>query len=65
MDKVKILTDIALDLTAALNAKDRYLKLLQALHRAIPYDAAALMRLEGDDLVVKAAAGLVEDAFGR
>jgi anaerobic nitric oxide reductase transcription regulator len=65
MDTVKILTDIALDLTAALDARSRYLRLLTALRRAIPYDAAALMRLEGDVLVIKATVGLAEDAESR
>lgn len=65
MDKVKILTDIALDLTAALDARSRYLRLLEALRRAIPYDAAALMRLEGGVLVIKATVGLAEGAESR
>ena len=37
--------------------KDRYRRLLGALNRIIPYDAAALLRLEGDVLVPVAAQG--------
>ena len=65
MDQIDILTKIALDLTSALDAKSRYLRLLEGLRRAIPYDAAALLRVEKDVLSVKAAVGLSEDTMGR
>jgi anaerobic nitric oxide reductase transcription regulator len=65
MDQLDILTKIALDLTSALDAKNRYLRLLEGLRRAIPYDAAALLRVENDVLSVKAAVGLSEDTMGR
>jgi len=65
MDQLDILTKIALDLTSALDAKSRYLRLLEGLRRAIPYDAAALLRVEKDVLSVKAAVGLSEDTMGR
>lgn len=65
MNHLSIITEIALDLTAALDAGSRYGKLLEAMRRAIPYDAAALMRLESDGLVVKAAVGLAGDVLGR
>ena len=65
MDKIAILTHIALDLTSALDSKSRYLRLLEGLRRAIPYDAAALLRVEGDVLSVRAAVGLSEDVMGR
>jgi anaerobic nitric oxide reductase transcription regulator len=65
MDILDILVSIAVDLTAALNTKDRYRRLLVALNRIIPYDAAALLRLEGDVLVPVAARGLSPDAMGR
>lgn len=65
MDNTEILIQIALDLTAALNAEDRYQRLLESLQRAIPYDAAALLRLEEDTLTVAASKGLVEDIRGR
>jgi len=65
MDMLDTLVSIALDLTAALNAKDRYQRLLGALHRIIPFDAAALMRIDEDVLVPLAARGLTPDAMGR
>ena len=65
MDTTDILISIALDLTAALNAEDRYQRLLESLQRAIPYDAAALLRIEGDALTVMASKGLVEDIRER
>ena len=51
MDMLDTLASIAADLTAALSARDRYQRLLGALHRVIPFDAAALLRLEGDVLI--------------
>ncbi|RJQ58126.1 MAG: nitric oxide reductase transcriptional regulator NorR [Desulfobacteraceae bacterium] len=65
MDKIDILINIALDLTSALNAESRYQRLLDSLHRVIPYDAAALLRIERNELYVKASKGLSEDAKGR
>ena len=59
------LLEIALDLTAALSAEDRYQRLLEAVRRVIPFDAASLLRLESDTLVPVASAGLTEDALGR
>ena len=55
MEMLDTLASIAADLTAALSAKDRYQRLLGALHRIIPFDAAALMRLEGEALIPLAA----------
>jgi len=46
METLDALVEIALDLTAALDAADRYEWLIGALGRVIPYDAAALHRLE-------------------
>jgi len=65
MNKLKTLAAIATDLTAILSAEDRYQRLLDALHIAIPYDAAALLRVEGEALVPLAANGLTPDAMGR
>src|SRR5512139_3179514 len=62
---IAALLDIARDLTASLAAQDRYGRLLQAIRRVIPYDAACLLRLEGDDLVPVAGHGLVRDALVR
>ncbi len=65
MDQLETLVSIASDLTAALSSEDRYGRLLGALRRVIPYDAAALMRLEGKDLLPLASEGLTEDTMGR
>lgn len=65
MDTLDTLIPIALDLTAALNTKDRYQRLLATLAKAIPYDAAALLRLDAGVLVPVAARGLSPDALGR
>ncbi|MFN2169185.1 MAG: GAF domain-containing protein, partial [Anaerolineae bacterium] len=65
MDILDTLIPIALDLTAALNTGDRYQRLLATLAKAIPYDAAALLRLEGGVLVPVAARGLAPEALGR
>jgi anaerobic nitric oxide reductase transcription regulator len=65
MDALQPLLEIALDLTAALSAEDRYQRLLRAVHKVIPYDAATLLRLDGETLVPVASAGLTEDAMGR
>jgi anaerobic nitric oxide reductase transcription regulator len=59
------LVSIAVDLTATLSAKDRYQRLLATLQRVIPYDAAALLRVDGDLLIPMAARGLSKDAMGR
>lgn len=65
MDKLNALAAIALDLTAEISAEDRYDRLLGALHRAIPYDAATLLRVEKDRLIPLASRGLTPDAMGR
>lgn len=65
MDILDVLTEIAKDLSSALDARSRYDQLLAALHRAIPYDAAALLRITGNALAVVAYRGLSDDAAGR
>lgn len=65
MNKLDTLAAIATDLTAVLSAEDRYQRLLDALHIAIPYDSAALLRVEGESLMPLAARGLTPDAMGR
>lgn len=65
METIDTLVTIALDLTAALSAGDRYRRLLEALGSVIPYDAASLLRLEGEELVPLATRGLSPDALGR
>jgi anaerobic nitric oxide reductase transcription regulator len=65
MTPFDILLSIASDLTAALTARDRYLRLLESVKRVIPYDAASLMRVEGEDLSVIVSHGLKPDAAER
>jgi len=65
MNRLEALVSIASDLTAALSSEERYRRLLGALRRVIPYDAAALLRLEGDDLIPIVSEGLAADAMGR
>ena len=59
------LLDIALDLCANLAADDRNARLLRAVRRIIPCDAAAILRLDGDALVPLASEGLLPDVAGR
>ncbi len=65
MDLFDTIMSMAIDLTGALNAKDRYQRLLTVIGRVIPYNASTLLRLEGDTLVPIAAVGLKADAMGR
>ncbi len=65
MNQLDAIVAIASDLTSALSAQERYQRLLVALKRVIPYDAAALLRLEADTLVPIVSEGLSEDAMGR
>ena len=64
-DPLATLLDIARDLTASLAAKDRYSRLLDAIRRAIPCDAACLLRLDGKVLVPVAAYGLIPAALSH
>jgi anaerobic nitric oxide reductase transcription regulator len=57
--------DIARDLTASLAAENRYGRLLGAVRRVIPCDAACLLRLEGEELVPVASYGLSPSALAR
>ncbi|MCB2147855.1 MAG: nitric oxide reductase transcriptional regulator NorR [Deltaproteobacteria bacterium] len=65
MQQLETIMSMTIDLTAALNAKDRYQRLLQAIGRVIPYNASALLRLDGATLIPIAAVGLKADAMGR
>ncbi len=65
MDLLDTIISMAVDLTGALNAKDRYQRLLHVIGRVIPYDASTLLRLEGNVLVPMAAVGLKADTMGR
>ena len=59
------LLEIAQDLTASLAADDRYARLLAAVRRVVPFDAACLLRLEGEALVPVAGHGLRASALVR
>jgi len=60
-----VLADAARDLTASLSAPDRHQRLLQAVRRVVPCDAACLLGLEGDALVPLAGHGLLPAALAR
>ena len=65
MDMLATLTAIAADLTSIMSAEDRYQRLLDVLHRAIPYDAACLLQVRDDTLSPLTSKGLTPDAMGR
>ncbi len=65
MDELDFLVSIALDQARAQSAGERHQRLLSSLRRVIPFDAAALMRLEGDALWPIAAHGLAPTALGQ
>jgi len=65
MTHLEAIVAIASDLTAALSASERYRRLLEALRKVIPFDAATLLRPDGDILVPVVSIGLSEDAMGR
>ena len=60
-----VLIEVAVDLSHALRAEDRYARLVTAVRRAIPCDAAALLRVDGQQLVPLATHGLVPEIMGR
>ena len=59
------LIDVALDLTASLDSRERYQRLIATVRRVVPCDAAALLRLDRGALVAVATAGLSPEALGR
>ncbi len=65
MRQLETLLSIALDLTSAVHADERYHRLLEALRRIIPYNVAALLRLQGEELIPIVSSGLSPDAMGR
>jgi anaerobic nitric oxide reductase transcription regulator len=65
MDILDTIISMAVDLTGAMNARDRYQRLLHVIGRVIPYNASTLLRLEENVLVPMAAVGLKADAMGR
>ncbi len=64
-DQLGVLMQIARDLTASLATGDRYARLLDAVTRAIPCDAACLLRLEANELIPVAGRGLADEAMVR
>jgi anaerobic nitric oxide reductase transcription regulator len=65
MDQIDALVNISLDLSAGLTASDRNHHLLESLRKVIPYDAAAVMRLEGSALLPVVTRGLSKAASGK
>jgi anaerobic nitric oxide reductase transcription regulator len=65
MDQLEVLLSVAIDLTNALSVEDRYQRLLRAWRRVVPFDAAALLRVENGALVPLAAHGLRPEALSR
>ncbi|PKN53832.1 MAG: nitric oxide reductase transcriptional regulator NorR [Deltaproteobacteria bacterium HGW-Deltaproteobacteria-14] len=65
MDQHDALLAIAVDLTASLGSSDRLSRLVDAVRKAIPCDAAAVLQLDGDELVPVAIHGLASEVLGR
>jgi len=59
------LTSIVADLSRDLPAEQRYQRLLETMLRIFPCDAAALLKLEGNNLHPLAIDGLSDDTMGR
>jgi anaerobic nitric oxide reductase transcription regulator len=59
------LLPIALDMSASLTSADRAQRLVDAVMRALPADAAVLLRADGRELVPLAARGVSADVLGR
>ncbi len=65
MNPQDALLSIAIDLTASLASEDRLSRVLDAVRAALPCDAAAVLELEGDDLIPVAIHGLAPEVLGR
>ncbi|MCK9463840.1 MAG: nitric oxide reductase transcriptional regulator NorR [Proteobacteria bacterium] len=65
VDQLDTLVAIAHDLASSAKAEERNQSLLVALRRVIPFDAAALLRLDGEQLVPTATFGLRQPVRGR
>lgn len=61
----RVIVDIISDLSRDLGPTQRYQRLLDGLFEAFPCDAAALLRLQGSELIPLAVAGLSDDTLGR
>jgi anaerobic nitric oxide reductase transcription regulator len=60
-----VMLDILSDLSRAMPAEPRYARLLDAVVKVFPCDAAALLKLQGSVLVPLAIRGLSSDTAGR
>jgi anaerobic nitric oxide reductase transcription regulator len=65
VDQIDALVKISVDLATGLTSSDRNQRLLESLRRVIPYDAATVMRLEGDSLLPVVTHGLAKSASGK
>jgi anaerobic nitric oxide reductase transcription regulator len=64
-NSLAVLVDLASDLTAHLGVTERSQRLVDVIHRALPCDSAALLKLERDTLVPVAAYGLVPELMSQ
>jgi len=62
---LEVLSQIVADLSRDLPQKARYQRLLEALMTGFPCDASAILQLDGDTLIPRAARGLKPDILGR
>ena len=65
MIELNAIIAVATDLTSGIKAEDRYSRLLEALRKVIPYNAAAILRIKNDRLMPLVAIGLSDDVMGR
>ncbi|MBB2897599.1 nitric oxide reductase transcriptional regulator NorR [Pseudomonas sp. AS2.8] len=62
---LEAMVPLVADLARDLPDQQRYASLLDALRQVLPFDAVALLRLEGEVLVPLAVRGLAADTLGR
>jgi len=62
---LEAMVPLVADLARDLPDQQRYASLLDALRQVLPFDAVALLRLDGDILVPLAVRGLAADTLGR
>ena len=62
---LEAMVPLVADLARDLPDQQRYASLLDALRQVLPFDAVALLRLDGDVLVPLAVRGLAADTLGR
>ncbi|MBH3329078.1 nitric oxide reductase transcriptional regulator NorR [Pseudomonas oryzihabitans] len=62
---LEAMVPLVADLARDLPDQQRYASLLDALRKVLPFDAVALLRLDGDVLVPLAVRGLAADTLGR